>query len=507
MNTEPQSDLKLRQLALLLIVLLGATLRFYDLGSESLWLDEALSWQQASLPVAELMRSIAADVHPPLYALLLHVFISLFGDSEWALRLLSAISGTASVWLVWAVCRRIHSENAALIASLLYAVALFAIQYSQEARMYALMSCLALASMLMLLRISDGHSDAAADSSASKADFAGYLLLTSLLMYSHVYGLFVVIAQNIYMGLRYLPLLKRPPALPLKIWAWLQVILAVLFTPWLFVLAAQIARVQSSFWIEKPDLGSLLDTFVMYMGVMPALILAAIPAAYGLLVLFRLSRNTPSPSSVNTVVSKSDHYCAGLLILSWLLTPILIPFVISLLSQPVYMPRYTIASSPAWFILVAAGIASVQLRWIRYSFLALLLISMVATLPFYFSNQSKTDWPAVVQFISENAQTGDLVLFHNPDVLIPYRYYTTRDDLKLQTVVSSETWQAAGVSDDREPDVRELAELHDQLWLVSGYDLKTAISEIEILNQLAGSHQLAEGREFRAIRVFRFEAP
>ena len=498
MTSDSPANSRTYLLAPLLALGLGAALRFFDLDTESLWLDEALSWQQASLPIGELMRSIAVDVHPPLYALLLHAVISVFGDSEWALRLLSAVCVTASVWLTWAVCRRLHSDFAACIASLLCAISLFAIQYSQEARMYALMNSLALASMLMLLRISSGHPK---QSSTNTLDMAGYILATGLLMYSHVYGLFVVIAQNIYMGARYLPGMPPTPALSKKTWLGLQTILAVIFLPWLYVLTAQIARVQSSFWIDRPDIASLVKTFEMYVGVMPALFLAAIAAMWAMFTLLRPGTDTnPGADSMN------PRHCA-LFLAAWLLTPILLPYLISQFLQPIYMPRYTIASSSAWFMLVAIGIASLNYRWLRYGLLSLLLVSMSLALPYYFINNTKTDWPAVVSFVEENAAAGDLVLFHNPDVLVPYRYYATRDDLVLSSVVPAEIWQAAGVTDKTKPDVRGQARRHTQVWLVSGYDLKTAITEIEIVNQLVSVHPSQGGQEFTAIRVFRFAAP
>ena len=129
---------------------------------------------------------------------------------------------------------------------------------------------------------------------------------------------------------------------------------------------------------------------------------------------------------------------------------------------------------------------------------------MAGTLPGYFINETKTNWPAAVGYLEERANPGDLVLFHNPDVLVPYRYYTQRDDLELHTVVAKETWQAAGVTDDRKPDVRPMTAGYQQVWLVSGYDAKTAITEREILKQLSTGFVPLEGREFSAIRVFRF---
>lgn len=501
------SDSLSRYWPVILLVLLGASLRMYSLSAESLWLDEALSWNQARLPLPALLDSIAADVHPPLYALLLHIFIALLGDSETALRLLSVICSSISIWLTWAVCRHLSGgERAAWIAALLCAISVFAIQYAQEARMYALLCCLALASMLSFVRLCYATKVAGSNGQTklSRTTQLAYLLTTALLMYSHVYGLFIVIAQNVIMLLRYAPGWPQRPALTLQHWILLQGALGVVFLPWAYVLTSQVARVQTSFWIDRPELNDLLQTFTEYMGVLPALLLGAIAALVAVFVLLRPARQLPSQAAIaggNVLLLPRD---TALLLLVWLIIPIGLPYVLSLLVQPIFMPRYTIASSPAWFMLIATGISALPRRWLRNSLLGLLVVAMTAVLPIYYGNNTKTDWPAVVALVEDAANTGDLVLFHNPDVLVPWQYYQQRSDLQLQTVVAAETWQAAGVTDKRKPDIRPIASTYQQVWLVSGYDRKTAITELEIVRQLASVLQPLGGREFGAIRVFRF---
>lgn len=183
------------------------------------------------------------------------------------------------------------------------------------------------------------------------------------------------------------------------------------------------------------------------------------------------------------------------------------PFLVSQFTQPIYLSRYTIACASAWFILAAIGIDSLQNALLRYGLLIVLVVVLAGALPVYYLNDSKTDWPAVVEHVESQASPGDLVVFHYPNVLVPYRYYIGRDDLVLATVVAANTWQAADVVDDHLPDVRPLAREHQQVWLVSGYDVNTAITELEIVNQLAEVHQPLGGREFSAIRVFRFGVP
>jgi len=343
------------------------------------------------------------------------------------------------------------------------------------------------------------------------------LLATGLLLYTHVYGLFIVIAQNAFMAVRYLPGWRDKPALQLVSWLKLQAMLGIVFAPWLIVLAAQISRVQTSFWLHKPYFNALRETFVAYMGSMPALQLAMLAAVMGIITLllptasarWRQRFSNQEIAARNDKAKKSDlsSQSIALLLALWLLTPVLLPYLISQYGQSIYLPRYTIASSFAWFMLAAIGIDKLPALWLRYSYLVLLAAIMSAALPFYYAHSDRTDWPAAVASLEEYADPAALVLFHSPETLAPYRYYMSRNDLVLETVVAAGTESAMSNSGGGKPDVRPGAQQYRQIWLVSGYDYKTSITEPEIVGQLAESHEAVGGREFGAIRVFQFNKP
>src|SRR5688572_7759076 len=72
------------------------------LGASSLFVDEVLSWQAARLPAGEIHDKVLADeVAPDTYFLGLHGWIVAFGDSEWVMRLPSALAAIALVGAVW----------------------------------------------------------------------------------------------------------------------------------------------------------------------------------------------------------------------------------------------------------------------------------------------------------------------------------------------------------------------------------------------------------------------
>ncbi len=119
------------------IVFLGLVLRFYNLGKESLWLDEAASYFISnSTSIGDVWTAAFNDHHPPLHFISLWA-VRLLGSSEFWLRFPSACAGIITIVVIFLLVREIANEKAGLISALLLAVSPLHIYYSQEARMYA----------------------------------------------------------------------------------------------------------------------------------------------------------------------------------------------------------------------------------------------------------------------------------------------------------------------------------------------------------------------------------
>ncbi|HYO88857.1 MAG TPA: glycosyltransferase family 39 protein, partial [Candidatus Limnocylindrales bacterium] len=134
-----------------LVLLLAAGLRFHLLGVQSLWNDEGNSVVQAGRSLADIAEHAARDIHPPGYYMLLAGWRVATGDSEFALRMLSALASVVSVAFAFSLGRRLYGAWAGLIAALFVAVNTFSIYYAQEARMYALLALLGAAGIWVLV--------------------------------------------------------------------------------------------------------------------------------------------------------------------------------------------------------------------------------------------------------------------------------------------------------------------------------------------------------------------
>ncbi|MBM4118096.1 hypothetical protein FJ251_10230, partial [bacterium] len=128
------------------LVGLALLLRLYRLTALGFWVDEIFT-----VKAVRHLREIDAghffaDLHGPLYSGLAALLAPLL-PGEW-LRLLSAVAGALSVWLVHAWVRRVAGPPAAALAGLLAALSPFAVWYGQELRNYSLVLLLAPACLL-----------------------------------------------------------------------------------------------------------------------------------------------------------------------------------------------------------------------------------------------------------------------------------------------------------------------------------------------------------------------
>lgn len=139
-----------------------------------LWLDEALTVEIARLPVGDLLEALRRDGAPPLYYLLLHGWMKVFGTGDAAVRSLSAVFSTSTIPVLFLAVRRRAGHLPAVAAGVLLATSPFAIRYATEARMYALVALLVACGWLAIEAVLRGRRGA----TGAVAAVSGLLLLT-----------------------------------------------------------------------------------------------------------------------------------------------------------------------------------------------------------------------------------------------------------------------------------------------------------------------------------------
>lgn len=107
--------------------------------TESVWYDELSSTRVALDSFKGLLRVVATDAHPPFYAVVMFIWVHLFGDSEISIRILPLICGLLTIVLTARLAAAYGGAHAGPIAAFILAISPPHIWYSQEARQYSLL--------------------------------------------------------------------------------------------------------------------------------------------------------------------------------------------------------------------------------------------------------------------------------------------------------------------------------------------------------------------------------
>ena len=134
-----------------LVVLSSFALRIFRLGDANVWWDEGLAIWAVRKGLPGVTAWTASDVHPPLYFWSLWGWVQLFGQGEFAARLLSALFGVLTVVIVYRLGRRLRGERVGMLAAFLTGFSRFHIWWSQELRMYVLAGLLGVLSLYHFL--------------------------------------------------------------------------------------------------------------------------------------------------------------------------------------------------------------------------------------------------------------------------------------------------------------------------------------------------------------------
>ena len=413
----------------LFIFAAGLALRIYTIGSESIWYDEAVSVAVSKLGFVEHLRWITEvdDNNPPLYYTFLHLWVQVFGDSEASVRMPSAICGSLSVLVIYALGKLLFDKKTGLVAAAILAVSIFNIMFSQEARAYSLMAFLALLSFYFLvLMIMSGK----------RAYAAAYLASSVCLLYSHYYGIFVLLGQNIWFFTMLL-FKRRAGALGLSKWLFLQVVVALLFLPCSYLLIRNTAAIQKGFWISEPGFRDIVGYFRLYAGTYFLLWLSLFFIFLSIVgprlaKRVKISERFFSGEDYNPEEPRIPYGWRIYLLVAWIIAVVFVPLVISHISSPILIYRYTIASAPAFYILTARGICG-----LRMNIAIVFVVALIAGLSFpglkrYYVETEKYDWREAMKYIQEEAGPGDLVLTYPSFEVEPAAYYMKRGDLGLE---------------------------------------------------------------------------
>jgi mannosyltransferase len=467
--------------ALLAVTLLGLFLRVYHLGKESLWLDEAWSFIIGRADFVTIAGAAARDVHPPLYLFILHVWMKLFGTSEFAVRFPSLIFGVLAIPMIYLLGRRLFNEEVGLISALILAISPFNVEYSQEARMYSLLLFLALLSMYFFFRFLERD---------SRAVSVGYVLSTALLLYTHLFGLFVLVAQNLFVA--GLLLRSRQHRSLLKQWITVQAIIVIIFAPWISVLSHQVSSAEQSNFANISAADPI--TLVLHLTggrwgwyyVSGALLILFLGLAVFSLFTYRKAAHNAFKGFAWEDKKNLATVC---LLFVWLLSVFGLPLLLlALVSKTIIYARYVIVASAPLFLLAAKGIRNINYNYAKFAVMAIIVVLSAANLQTYYAATRNPTIADAVNFVNKNAESGDLVIVFSGNP-IEFWYYSFRADLTVKVFPANPSDLTTKTVDENMKELAVDTNGHTRIWVVTSYVPKTALTTA-VFDYFGGSYNL-----------------
>jgi mannosyltransferase len=384
---------------LLSLTIIGIFLRFYHLGYNSLWLDEASTYTFASMSLPDIWQATTGgEFNPPLFYWIEHVML-VFGNNEIILRFVPAVLGVLTIPLVYIIGRDFYDRNVGIIAAAAVTFSPFLIFYSQEARAYSMMLffiALAIIFFLQALKTSD------------LKNWALFGFFSALAFWSHFYG-FVIVASLVLYALYMQSGRIREDLRNVKPIALAIMIFSLISLPLIIVtiqLFAKRTATAPTFGIQ--GIGLIFETFKQLSGFSDIAVMILLPLfIVGIIQAFLTDRD-------------KGIFLVSLTVLT---------FIISLfLSYRIPMqPRYLIFLSIIFFIGIAIAykpvFSLIGNRAVVYGFIALMVLLSAPLLVDYYSGYSKEDWRGVSSELGQMTNAGDYVVVLPGYILQPLNYY------------------------------------------------------------------------------------
>jgi len=172
----------------LILLMIAAVLRVWFVGKTDLGYDESFSLYMSLQSLPEAVRMLCQGDNPPLWELLLHFWVKVFGISEVAIRSLSVVFSILTIIPIYLLGEKYIHRLAGITAALSYCFSTFSIYLSHDCRVYSLVGFFAASSVLFFVSI------------ITTPKIYKIILLTIvnlMLMYGHYLSIWIIVMEFI----------------------------------------------------------------------------------------------------------------------------------------------------------------------------------------------------------------------------------------------------------------------------------------------------------------------
>lgn len=427
------SRLTIAAFVAMIIFYIGMRLR--GMTTTPLGFDEIFSLRAARESWQAMFAIIADDiVHPPLFYMLLKVWVSVGGHSLLWVRMLPVALAIAALLPFIALCREFRlTLRVTTLAVAMMSVNTYLIAYAQELRMYSLVMLLALCSLLFFVRFFNA---------SERMTTTPLLLLTAtnlLLVSAHYYAWVIVAIELVFLFSR-----ERRKLIGFLLGTF---VIVLCYTPWLYVVARaaldpQRTRLSGNLmWLPRPSFVNFFGFYAALTGAAPYLWQQSLRllTSFVTLLLFAV------PPLLLVWRETWEAWRRRLLLTSPVIllatiafAPAIFVFLASFaLPRSIWHQRYLIIVAVPYILLVAVGLDQLRPVFLRLCLIALAL-AWTAFAGFNEPSYSdKFEWQTVAEKLhaAETSPMQITVYVHGSMIALPLRYYLAElDDTRFQVI-------------------------------------------------------------------------
>lgn len=365
--------------------------------TQSIWRDEGFSFFMAKENIFQIILNSINDFNPPLYYILLHFWLRIFGESDIALRMMSFVFFIVTVYYIFLLSKTIFSEKFAFWVALFSFFNPMLLYYAFEMRMYSLFALFTVMSLYYFVG----------------KRWRAYIIVGTLGMYTHSFFSLIILAYLFYLFV--IKQFKRKIVLR-------TITPLLLFIPWIPFLIYQFMESKNS-WIFPVDIqlikSALGNLFVAYEGTPGGLWGKTFYLSLVILLLVVFS------------IKKNKKY--GLLFGSLIFIPLFIILSYSFFKKPIYVNRYLIFVTIGEIFAISLAFWSIRSRVIRYALMTTSLL-LVIYINVYASVRAhkKVDFRSTIEEIRRLSKEEDYVYAISPIVYFESAfYYPNRENVYI----------------------------------------------------------------------------
>jgi len=171
---------------------------------------------------------------------------------------------------------------------------------------------------------------------------------------------------------------------------------------------------------------------------------------------------------------------------------------VSLFSTPIYATKYTIVSSPAFYLLIAKGVSNISHKYLKVTVISIIIVLSLVYIREYYTKIDKEQWREVANYIDTNAKNDDLLLFNASYCQQVFDYYSK------ETELTRKPFPMGSRNVDKEV-IKELAptvEGHKRVWVILAH---SGDKNKLIAKKLIETYDLSFHREYVGIKIALFE--